>query len=216
MSIRVVCRGCGKGVKAPEKYAGKVVKCPGCKSPLQLPKVTEASSAPSAPSNPQAKNLKPEPASLPPPPPPQPVSSELVVSESIDCPYCSEPIKRTAKKCKHCGEFLDAALRDSASFDSAIRDSYAATPVAAPAAAPVAVQVNIPMPQQRYWNKGIAALLSFLIPGAGQLYKGQVLNGLVWFLLTVVGYFFLIIPGLIIHVCSIVGATMGDEMKPAR
>lgn len=25
---------------------------------------------------------------------------------TIDCPYCSEPIKADAKKCKHCGEWL--------------------------------------------------------------------------------------------------------------
>lgn len=26
---------------------------------------------------------------------------------SIQCPYCSEQILATAKKCKHCGEFLN-------------------------------------------------------------------------------------------------------------
>ena len=26
------------------------------------------------------------------------------------CPYCSEEVQATAKKCKHCGEFLEKAL----------------------------------------------------------------------------------------------------------
>lgn len=28
------------------------------------------------------------------------------------CPYCAEPIAVTAKKCRHCGEILDAQMRD--------------------------------------------------------------------------------------------------------
>lgn len=30
-----------------------------------------------------------------------------------ECPFCSEEIKSTAKKCKHCGEILDPVLRAS-------------------------------------------------------------------------------------------------------
>ena len=29
------------------------------------------------------------------------------------CPFCGEQIMETAKKCKHCGEFLDSVLRSS-------------------------------------------------------------------------------------------------------
>ena len=32
------------------------------------------------------------------------------------------------------------------------------------------------------WNPNIAALLSFLIPGTGQIYKGYTLEGILWFL----------------------------------
>lgn len=31
--------------------------------------------------------------------------------EQIECPFCAELINSKAKKCKHCGEFLDVALR---------------------------------------------------------------------------------------------------------
>lgn len=29
------------------------------------------------------------------------------------CPFCSEKIQDAAKKCKHCGEYLDSTLRQS-------------------------------------------------------------------------------------------------------
>ncbi|REJ90923.1 MAG: hypothetical protein DWQ35_15500 [Planctomycetota bacterium] len=65
----------------------------------------------------------------------------------------------------------------------------------------------------RRWSPLVAMLLSFLIPGVGQMYKGQVVNGIVWLLVVVVGYFFLIIPGLVLHLFCIVGAGMGDPYR---
>lgn len=40
------------------------------------------------------------------------------------------------------------------------------------------------------WNPNIAALLSFLIPGTGQIYKGYTLEGICWFLSIAYLYFF--------------------------
>ena len=97
-----------------------------------------------------------------------------------DCPYCSEKILLTAKKCKHCGEFLDQALRAENAPDQ--------------------------------WRPGIAAALS-IIPGAGQLYKGQILNGIMWFIMVSIGYFMLFFPGAFLHVCCICGAATGDPKK---
>ncbi|NOZ40816.1 MAG: PH domain-containing protein [Planctomycetes bacterium] len=37
MPIRVKCPSCGRGIKAPSKYAGKIAKCPGCGNKLQVP-----------------------------------------------------------------------------------------------------------------------------------------------------------------------------------
>lgn len=34
--------------------------------------------------------------------------------------------------------------------------------------------------RDRRWNPGVAAVLSFFFPGLGQIYKGQVLSGLMW------------------------------------
>ena len=51
-------------------------------------------------------------------------------------------------------------------------------------------------------SPGIAALLSFLVPGAGQVYAGKIMSGLVWFLLVSAGYA-LILPGIFLHLFCI-------------
>jgi len=109
----------------------------------------------------------------------------------------------------------------------------ATTPAATPAAAlaPVAtvagqsattpplpagnvVVVNQPPIQK--WSPGIAAVLSFFIPGLGQLYKGQIINGIVWFFFVGFGYVALILPGLILHLLCIVGAASGNPWTEGK
>jgi TM2 domain-containing membrane protein YozV len=53
---------------------------------------------------------------------------------------------------------------------------------------------------------GIPALLSFFIPGLGQIIKGQVGKGILTFLGVGLGLMFLVIPGLIIWIWQIADA----------
>ena len=64
------------------------------------------------------------------------------------------------------------------------------------------------------WSPGVAAVLSLVIPGAGQMYKGQVLNGLVWLVVVVIGYVMFIGPGVILHIFCILGAASGKNTAP--
>jgi TM2 domain-containing membrane protein YozV len=52
----------------------------------------------------------------------------------------------------------------------------------------------------------VAALLSLLVPGAGQLYAGRPLSGLVWFLVVTLGYLMLIVPGVLLHIVCVASA----------
>lgn len=66
-------------------------------------------------------------------------------------------------------------------------------------------------PELVKWNPGIAAVLSLFLPGAGQMYKGQVYNGLLWMVFVVIGYIPFIIPGAILHILCIIGAASGKN-----
>jgi TM2 domain-containing membrane protein YozV len=116
----------------------------------------------------------------------------------VECPFCSEQILATARKCKHCNEVLDPALR------------------AQLAPAPIQVNVqNVQTTQPQYSamaasvprvEPGVAALLSFLWPGAGQIYARHVGAGIGWMFFVVIGYLFFLLPGLILHIACIFSA----------
>jgi len=109
------------------------------------------------------------------------------------CPFCAEEILSDAIKCKHCGEIVDPVQLRAKNAE-------------------LSQKVQTAQPARK-WSPGVAALLSFLIPGAGQMYKGNVISGLIWFMFTVIGYFLLFIPGLVIHFFCIVLAATVDPYK---
>jgi hypothetical protein len=59
--------------------------------------------------------------------------------------------------------------------------------------------------EQRHASPLVAAALSMFVPGAGHLYAGRVFAAFLWFLVVGAGYA-LILPGLVLHLFSIVSA----------
>lgn len=75
---------------------------------------------------------------------------------------------------------------------------------------PLAVRHRTPSPL-------LAAGLSMLIPGAGQLYAGRIISALLWFLVVSAGYA-LILPGLVLHLFCMASAaraasTLGADVR---
>lgn len=129
MPIVVICDGCQGTFRVPENTAGKRGKCPRCGHPLMIPLIPPAADAAvdfhTTPSKPTTLSV---PQPIPPPPatapvvpsrahfpiqvPPHPQPVAIPAQDPYhDCPFCGEEVKVKAKKCKHCGETLDVALR---------------------------------------------------------------------------------------------------------
>lgn len=85
---------------------------------------------------------------------------------------------------------------------------------AGPAGTGQLVVINHP-PVQR-WSPGLAAILSFFVPGLGQLYKGQMLNGIAWFFFVLLGYAALVLPGLLLHLFRSIGAASGNPWSEGK
>lgn len=101
-------------------------------------------------------------------------------TNQMKCPMCAELVSIEARKCRFCGEILDIALKVESQ----------------------AVRVD----SKHVPSANIAALLSIFIPGAGQIYSGRVVTGLMWLFLVIIGYACLILPGLILHIICIFNA----------
>lgn len=63
------------------------------------------------------------------------------------------------------------------------------------------------------WNPGMAAVLSFFIPGLGQLYKGEILTGFAYFFCTIIGLAAFIVPGVLIWIWGIHNAYTLDPSE---
>ena len=96
------------------------------------------------------------------------------------------------------------------------RERPAVVPPPVPPAPAAGRTIVITHPPVQRWSPGLAALLSFFVPGLGQFYKGQILNGIVWFLFVGLGYLALVLPGLVLHFCCILGAASGNPWTEGR
>jgi len=173
MAVRVKCGACGKTVRGGDDWAGRRGRCPDCSAEIAFP-----------PPEPDFDSIVEDALAS--------STQDFIPDDERHCPYCDEPIAIFARKCKHCGEFLDQAVRSERS--SSFSKSY-------------------PKSVDRSWNPGLAAAFSFFIPGLGQIYKEQLGRGFAILFFTALGYFLLIIPGLCLHIWAVIDAATNQPER---
>lgn len=58
-------------------------------------------------------------------------------------------------------------------------------------------------------SPGIAAVLSVVVPGLGQVYAGRLVSGALWFLGTCMAYAAVLLPGFLVHAFCVWSAYKG-------
>lgn len=107
--IPVECPNCKSQLKAPDEAAGRTAKCKKCGSSVKIPSPTTVAK-PADKVMIATRNV--EIAVLPPNPPSRANAITVPAQPQMTaCPFCGEDVLLNAKKCKHCGEILDVALR---------------------------------------------------------------------------------------------------------
>ena len=112
------------------------------------------------------------------------------MSDVAPCPFCDAEISVTAKKCRHCGEWIRG---ECTRCGVAVRGRWAAQSLCAdcervvPATTPQGIQAHYSQPPQVQQKSAITAgCLGLALGPVGLWYKGHWAAGFAWLVMTVI------------------------------
>ena len=114
MTIHIVCPSCGTKMHAPDDKAGAQAKCRNCKATIVIPSPRPTTPKTAEPLVPFLRTDAVEVEIRSRREDPLPISDftdRSLKKEVKECPFCGEEVLAVAKKCKHCHETIDVALR---------------------------------------------------------------------------------------------------------
>ena len=159
MDYQITCV-CGHRFLVSEDKVTSQVTCPACHQ--RLSPVIEASRPPPPASKPPA--LVSSAASDPASPNTSSPALSAAAEETKRCPFCGEVILAIARKCKHCGEFLDRAQPGFPPGPAAVRSVGLPRPQPQPLAADVPLVYEFSISQwDNFWKFIILITLVVLI-----------------------------------------------------
>lgn len=125
-----------------------------------------------------------------------------------NCQFCGEEIKKIAIKCRFCHELLNVNEPESepevqaeSEYSKRLKRNFDLVDDS-----DTDLTLEYIPKTNRERGGGLAALISLIIPGAGQIFNGHILSGFCWLVLTPLGYLMLFIPGLILHILCVFSA----------
>ena len=109
------------------------------------------------------------------------MSDEGQSTELKQCPFCESLISATAKKCRHCGEWV---ARDCVVCGTPVRREWAARGKCASCEGAVTVASRGTLAPAQH-SRGVAGLLALMLGGLGghKFYLGKTGQGLLYLLL---------------------------------
>jgi len=210
--MKIVCDACQKTYNVPDEHIppeGVEIPCKQCSRPLHLGGPQGNRGAVQASASGIGHPFAPV-ADAPPPVARAETGMTCFVHSGVGavaiCSRCGNPVCPSCQSKMFGKNFCDVCAK--------LEMSAQVAPQAPPPPQQIVIQqVMSGAPAHPVWSPGVATLLSFFVPGLGQMYKGQLISGMAWFLSVGFGYMMLVLPGLILHFICIITAHSGDPMR---
>ena len=165
--IEFQCESCKKHLVVDDAGAGLTINCPACNASLIIPAKQTAVSETPTPAPPATPTKSESPVMV------AAASTQGQNGQTKKCPFCSEEILATAKKCKHCGSMIDALPQHHPGVSTKVNDPNGTIEIAPTPTSPTPPTSSTSSPSKVLSGLIVFASLWLLIMGFCEWYGGS-------------------------------------------